>query len=202
MNPLNDKDILRRISLKEDEAFENLYREHYKKLFLISFSYTKNQETSEEVVHDVFLKIWNQSSTLNITQSLNAYLAKAVINTSLNAIKKNKRLKEQLDDYNTDDFFSAIAEDVSEHAEETEKALLVLERAIEMLPPQCKKILQMSKFEKLKQQEIAETLNISIKTVKNHLTYAYKKLKEVVGTELMTVALFIFYIGLLDLKFV
>ena len=193
----NDNEILLKISCKDSAVFDRLYRDQYKKLFLLSFSYTHNQEVSEEVVHDVFIKIWNQSSTLIINQSLNGYLVKATINTSLNAIKKNKRLNEQIDDYNADHFIAAISEVVSERAEATEIRLLLLEDSIAKLPEQCRKILLMSKFQKIKQQQIADELNISIKTVKNHLTYAYKKLKERIGIEVLMIGVIFFYIGLL-----
>lgn len=88
MDVENDNDILSKIALKDTAEFDKLYRSQYKKLFLLSFKYTRNQEVSEEAVHDVFIKIWNQSSKLNINQSLNAYLAKATINTSLHLMVK------------------------------------------------------------------------------------------------------------------
>ncbi|MBC7417631.1 MAG: hypothetical protein H7325_05715, partial [Pedobacter sp.] len=54
----NDNQILLKISLKDSVVFDKLYRDQYKKLFLLSFSYTHDKEISEEVVHDVFIKIW------------------------------------------------------------------------------------------------------------------------------------------------
>lgn len=187
-----DNDILIKIALKDTVEFDRLYRSQYRKLFLLSLKYTRNQEISEEAVHDVFIKIWNQSSKLSINQSLNAYLAKAIINTSLNALKKQKNRTERAEDFNTDPFFGAIAESVNEEAEETELRMILLEQAIAKLPTQCQKILLMSKFQNLKQQQIADDLNISIKTVKNHLTYAYKKLKDSFGPKLILL-LFIFF---------
>lgn len=198
----NDNAILNKIALKDTAEFDKLYRGQYKKLFLLSLKYTRSQEISEEAVHDVFIKIWNQSSTLNINQSLNAYLARATINTSLNALKKQKNRKEKAEDFNTDPFFTAIAENVNQEAEDTELRMILLEEAIAKLPDQCKKILLMSKFQKLKQQQIADELNISIKTVKNHLTYAYKKLKEGLRLRLLMITIVFFYIGLLVFKLV
>jgi RNA polymerase sigma-70 factor (family 1) len=196
---LNDQDVLKEIALKNYQEFDKLYRSHYKRLFLISFKYTNHQEVSEEVVHDVFMKIWEQSANLIITQSLGAYLSKAVVNTSLNAIKKIKRSKELAEYYQTDDFYDADANHLTDDAADTERKLILLEESIEKLPPQCKKIILMSKYHKLKQQEIADQLNISIKTVKNHLTYAYKKLREMSGKEMLMIFVFI-YIGLLTLN--
>src|SRR3989339_705419 len=91
---LNDNEILQAISSKNQAVFYKLYINYYKKLYIISFKYTRNQELAEEVVHDVFIKIWNHSGNLNINQSLSSYLSKAVINTSLNVLKSQKGLFE------------------------------------------------------------------------------------------------------------
>jgi RNA polymerase sigma-70 factor (ECF subfamily) len=72
---------------------------------------------------------------------------------------------------------------IEEDMEEKELLLLRLEKALELLPPQCKKVMMMSRFEKLKQQEIADRLNISIKTVKNHLTYGFSKIREILAAD-------------------
>ncbi len=197
-----DNEILSKIALKDSSVFDQLYRSQYRKLFLLSFKYTRNHQVAEEVVHDVFIKIWNRSSALNITQSLNAYLARATVNKSLNVLKKEGRQRKHEEEFDTGQFIAAIAEGVSEEAENAELRLILLEQAIAKLPNQCRNILLMSKFQKLKQQQIADELNISIKTVKNHLTYAYKKLKDGLGLKLLLIALVFFYIGLLGFKFV
>ena len=197
-----DNEILSKIALKDSSVFDQLYRSQYRKLFLLSFKYTRNHQVAEEVVHDVFIKIWNRSTALNITQSLNAYLARATVNKSLNVLKKEGRQRKHEEEFDTGQFIAAIAEGVSEEAENAELRLILLEQAIAKLPNQCRNILLMSKFQKLKQQQIADELNISIKTVKNHLTYAYKKLKDGLGLKLLLIALVFFYIGLLGFKFV
>ncbi len=189
MHELSDQEILNEIALKNRKAFDGLYQSQYKKLFMLSFKYTQDQEVSEEVVHDVFIKVWKQSSSLKIVHSLGSYLSKAVINTSLNAIKKIKALNEHHDKYK-DEFFNKF-DNPDDEATVIESKLIALENAIQNLPPQCKRILLMSKYEKQKQQEIAMQLNISVKTVKNHLTYAYKKLKEVLGNGIVILLIFV-----------
>ncbi|WP_305365154.1 RNA polymerase sigma factor [Daejeonella sp.] len=184
---LTDNEILQAISSKNQAAFDKLYINYYKKLYIISFKYTRNQELAEEVVHDVFIKIWNHSGNLNITQSLSSYLSKAVINTSLNVLKSQKGLFENQGRYERE-----MINEIEEEAETLEERLINIERAIQLLPPQCQKVLLMSKYEKRKQQEIADQLNISIKTVKNHLTYAYKKIKEIVGNGGILILILIF----------
>ncbi|MES2873599.1 MAG: RNA polymerase sigma-70 factor [Bacteroidota bacterium] len=184
---LTDNEILQAISSKNQAVFDKLYINYYKKLYIISFKYTRNQELAEEAVHDVFIKIWNHSGNLNITQSLSSYLSKAVINTSLNVLKSQKGLFENQGRYERE-----MINEIEEEAETLEERLINIERAIQLLPPQCQKVLLMSKYEKRKQQEIADQLNISIKTVKNHLTYAYKKIKEIVGNRGILLLILIF----------
>ncbi|MDF2430789.1 MAG: hypothetical protein JWP44_420, partial [Mucilaginibacter sp.] len=148
---------------------------YYKRLYIIAFQYTKHQEQSEEIVHDVFLKIWNNASHLHIEHSLDSYLNRSIINASLNYIKKEKNNADKQEKF-TRNFEES--EMVDEGTEALENRLVLIEQALDQLPAQCKKVMMMSKFDKYKQQEIADTLNISIKTVKNHLTYGYKKIRD------------------------
>ncbi len=80
----------------------------------------------------------------------------------------------------------------SDEALVLEQQLQQLEMALDQLPPQCKKVMMMSKFDKFKQQEIADRLNISIKTVKNHLTQGYEKIRVMLSKE-QVFLLFLFF---------
>ncbi|MBC6112467.1 RNA polymerase sigma-70 factor [Pedobacter fastidiosus] len=172
---ISDQEILNAISMKDIKAFDGMYRCHYKRLYILSFRHLRSQEMAEEIVHDVFIKIWNLKNPPVLSYSLSSYLSKAVVNTSLNALKHEKTVKGYTD---LGEIGELAQNDHTDEAEALEMQLIALERAIEELPEQCRKVLLMSKFEKLKQQDIAYRLDISIKTVKNHLTYGYKKLKE------------------------
>ncbi|MBK0383187.1 hypothetical protein I5M32_09475 [Pedobacter sp. SD-b] len=79
INP-TDQQILDEIVSGNQKAFDELYRREYKRLFMFSLKYIHDQTMAEEVVHDVFIKIWNQTSSLIIQQSLSSYLTKAVFN--------------------------------------------------------------------------------------------------------------------------
>jgi len=191
-NTINeDKGNLQEIHLKDDGVFESMYKLYYKKLYMVAYSYTKSQEYSEEIVHDVFLKIWDQGDALLITQSLASYLYRAVVNTSLNVIKREQKQMVKNENYAAD--FEELYTDENNHSEQLETQLIKLEKALELLPPQCKKVMMMSKFDKRKQQDIADTLNISIKTVKNHLTYGFKKIRLILAQQELTIVLLAFF---------
>ncbi|EDM36181.1 putative RNA polymerase sigma factor [Pedobacter sp. BAL39] len=188
--------LIRAIELQDKQAFELLYKTHYKQLFAVAYRYVGKSESAEEVVHDVFINIWNKAAQIKIQHSIKSYLVKAVVNTSLNVIKKEKlaagkRLKYMAEQTTYD-------HDEGNHA--AEEALLAgLESALNLLPEKCRNVMYLSRFGKLKQEEIADQLNISIKTVKNHLTYGFQKLRE--HLELHKTSITLFLLLLTRIKF-
>jgi RNA polymerase sigma-70 factor (ECF subfamily) len=168
---VNEESIWRNIQKKDIGTFERFYKEHYRRFYLMSCKYLKDPAQAEEIVNDVFLKIWEDGGNIRIETSLKSYIYKAVINRSINALNKNKR---ELT-YKTD--LKNIPEESYELRQIEENELRIkLYAAIDQLPDQCRRVFEMSRFEELKQQEIADRLGISIKTVKNHITIALKQL--------------------------
>jgi len=186
----HDAELMRGIRQKNKESFEQLYKLYYKKNYLLAYKYLRNQEQAEEIVHDVFLKLWNNGREISIKQSLGAYLSRSIINGSLNLIKQQQRLDAHVEScrYAIDE-----AEEFNDDAQILEDKLQRLEQAIETLPPQCKKVLMMSKFDHCKQQEIADALDISVKTVKNHLTLGYEKIRMLMKKDLSLPIAIIFF---------
>jgi len=175
-----EQDIVNAIRNHEKSVFESLYKEHYRQLFALAFRYVRNAPAAEEIVHDVFLMIWTKADQLNIQYSIKSYLYKSVVNSSLNYIKKEKTEREKQEVY-----MKASSNDDTDSTEaEQQEALLVnLENAIDILPPKCREVMYLSRFGKLKQQEIADQMHISVKTVKNHLTYGFQKIREHLGNQ-------------------
>ncbi len=166
----------RSIQEKDRHTFETYYREHYKYFFLGACNYVKDAGLAQEIVNDVFVKIWEDGAKIRIESSLKAYIYRAVINRSLNAMDKNKRIRQEQKE------LSRLPEATVELRQMEDNELkLRLYQAIDQLPDQCRKVFRMSRFEGLKQQEIADQLDISIKTVKNHITHALKQLNKVLG---------------------
>lgn len=170
-----DVELITAIKRRNKRVFEAFYKKYYKQLFAIAYRYSGQAQAAEEIVHDVFITIWNKADQLNIQQSMKSYLFRAVVNSSLNFIKKEKSTAQKqlaymkIYDENSDDTHD-------KHAEE--ELLNRLEDALKLLPEKCRQVMYLSRFGKLKQQEIADQMNISIKTVKNHLTYGFQKLRE------------------------
>jgi RNA polymerase sigma-70 factor (family 1) len=170
----DDEKIWRSIQRREGEAFDDFYKEHYKNFFLAAFNYLGDTGLAQEIVNDVFVKLWETADTIRIESSLAAYIYRAVINRSLDVMDKNKRRQRRERE------FSRLPEATFESRAMEENELTIrLYKAIDQLPEQCQKVFRMSRFEELKQQEIADRLDISIKTVKNHITHALKQLNKV-----------------------
>lgn len=159
------------IQQKDQQAFETYYKKHYTYFFVCASKFLKETGQAQEIVNDVFMKIWEDSGKINIEFSLKSYIYRAIINRSLNALEKNNKERENQNE------LSRRPEEAFELREMEENELKIkLYSAIDQLPEQCQKVFKMSRFEELKQQEIANQLGISIKTVKNHITLALKKL--------------------------
>lgn len=175
MNAEEEK-IWSAIQQQDSRSFEQYYKEHYKLFFLAAVGYLKDGTLAEEVVNDVFLKIWETGASIQIESSLKAYIYRAVTNRSLNELSKSKRDQQHIKE------LSRRPEDTYENRSmEYNELKIKLYSAIEQLPEQCRKVFTMSRFEGLKQQVIADQLGISIKTVKNHITLALKQLNKVLG---------------------
>jgi RNA polymerase sigma-70 factor, ECF subfamily len=168
---LKEESIWRSIQQKDEVAFERYYKEHYKSFFLMSCKYLRDPAQAEEIVNDVFMKLWEDGEKIKIESSLKSYIYKAIINRSINVLNKSKRELIHPADINV------IPEESYELRQIEENELEVkIYAAIDQLPNQCKRVFEMSRFEELKQQEIADKLGISVKTVKNHITIALKQL--------------------------
>ena len=175
MSPEEEK-VWRSIQQKDVQAFESYYKENYRYFLLVAYKYLKDNGLAQEIVNDVFLTVWADGGSITIQVSLKHYLHRAVVNRCLNLLDKTQRdrLRQQQ--------LRQGPQDIAESREMEDNELKIrLYKGIDRLPEQCQKVFRMSRFEELKQQEIADRLGISIKTVKNHITHALKELNKVLG---------------------
>lgn len=178
----DDVALLEAIRKKDKKVFETFYKKYYKQLFATAYRYVGKQEVAEELVHDLFITIWNKADQLKIQYAMKSYLFRAIVNSSLNYIKKEKMDVEKRLAY-----ISVHGAEEEQDKETDDTLLRNLEVALELLPAKCKQVMYLSRFGKLKQQEIADQMNISLKTVKNHLTYGFRKLREQLGKNGQTI---------------
>ncbi|MCJ0743165.1 RNA polymerase sigma-70 factor [Pedobacter montanisoli] len=157
-----------------DSAFEQLFKANYKALHAYAHMILKDEETAEEIVQSMFLKLWEKRYLLETQNSVKAYLYRCIYNDSLNFLKHEKvKVKYQDFTVHTMDTHSLSAS----HKIELSELQNQLKKALNELPEQCRTIFQLSRFEELKYKEIAEQLGISIKTVENQMGKALKILR-------------------------
>jgi len=174
-NEPNIQDLLERIGGKSDEvAFRQLFDLFTPGLLRFSFSILKKKELSEEVVSDVFFKVWVHRTKLPEIENFKAYLFTSSRNTALNYLDKEKRNRAvQLEDIEVPLQINEICPESVLISKEMKEAI---GRAIEHLPERCKLKYSLAKNEQLKYKEIAQILDISVKTIDHQLTIAIKKI--------------------------
>lgn len=154
-----------------EEVFEQVFKSHFKALHAYACTILKADAMAEEMVQQVFFKLWEKRDQVNIQQSVNAYLYRAVYHECLNYLKHQKvRKAHQSHTLYTADAASAPASRKLAAKELEQK----IAEALQRLPEQCRTIFQMSRFEDLKYREIADRLNLSVKTVENQMGKALK----------------------------
>lgn len=175
-NTTNDIDLILKLSKGDQKAYRYIYTSYYNNLCIYLCSYTNNDQLAEDIAQDVLLNIWEKRKKLNIHTSLKSYLYKSAYNAFINKYRANKRTEEKLEEIK----FTSLQqlENREEDVKMMEQRLSYLKLAIDELPPKCKKALLLSKMEGYKYQEIAKTMNISVKTVENHISKAFKLLRK------------------------
>jgi RNA polymerase sigma-70 factor (ECF subfamily) len=155
------------------ELFEQLFKYYYEHLVFFAFRYVKSKQAAEDVVHDVFVNIWNSRERLDFSLNFKSYLYLSVRNQSLKKIKERSNIEE------------ADLEVIFIPPEELPDNIMIsnefekeINRAIDQLPARRKEIFCMHRFDNLSYSEIAAALDISIKTVENQMGSALKFLRE------------------------
>lgn len=170
-------DLQRRIALYEDmKAYKELYELLSDGLYRFSYAFVKSNEAAEEIVSDVFIKLWQISGKLMEIENLKVYLYTITKNFSLNYITKNyKNTVVNIDSFDIEAVIEIrSAEDMYISADIVRKIRLIIQE----LPPQCRIIFQLVKEEGMKYKEVAAVLNLSVFTVRNQLAIAVKKIAE------------------------
>lgn len=184
------KDILTRLQTDDPLILNELFQSHYLMVCKTINRFIEDRSLTEDLAQEVFIRLWQKRNQLNITHSIGAYLRRMAINEALVHIRKNKK-------YHIDELNPTL-HDSSEDGSEEQFLYGELKQhitlAIDMLPPRCRTVFQLSRFEELTYREIAEKLDISIKTVENQMGKALKILREKLKGYLV---LFLIIIGLL-----
>lgn len=178
---LNNLQFISLIARGDQKKFRLLMENTSDELFGFALGFVRNREIAEEIVSDVYVKIWKKRQELNKIKSIKSYLFICVKNECLSHFRKAKNDKiiylDEIKDYH---FLPVIGDENERIDTETVEQIYA---AIEDLPPKCKMAFTLAKINGLKHKEIAEIMNVSPKTVNNHLVSALKKIIESIKIE-------------------
>jgi len=160
-------------------AFEIIYSHNWSLLYAYSYNIIRNSSVCEEIVQEIFFSIWANRSELSINHSLQAYLIKAVKFKTLSYIRSEKVRKIYAASYTA--FESSLIDNSNEESVQLYDLKSRIENEVAKLPQKCQQIFRLSRNEHQSIKHIAELLNISHKTVENHLTKALKHLRLSLG---------------------
>jgi RNA polymerase sigma-70 factor (ECF subfamily) len=164
----------------DENAFAELFRHFYDRLLHFCIQYIHSREAAEEIVSDVFVKIWNRRAELEKITNLEVYLFVAVKNHSLNYLDQYSSLR--ISPINEETGIAELTNSVDpEKTMEWKEILFRMDQEVSRLPDQCRRIFKLIKEEGFKYKDVAEILNISPRTVETQLFRAMKRLNEVIG---------------------
>ncbi|SMC57334.1 RNA polymerase sigma factor [Pedobacter nyackensis] len=166
--------IILALKAGDELAFRKVFDLHFHKLYIFCFRFLKNKQHAEEIVHDALLNVWTNRDRLDEERSILPYLYTITRRLALNALRDIATSQKAMDE---------LWLNIERLSNETEEMVLLndlrqfTERAVIHLPAQQQLVFRMSRYEELNYDEIAERLNLSRNTVKNHLVAALKTLR-------------------------
>lgn len=185
-----NQNLLQTISaLKKGDklAFKTIYDSNIIGLIAFINGYTKNKTQAEDIVQETFIKLWKVRETLDLNISLKSFLYKTAYNSFIDNYRKKQRELTMLDNW----MYNRLMELTIEDEDIKGKKIIHMLKAIEALPPKCKEVFVLSKYEHLKYSQIAKKLNISIKTVEAQMGRAFSLIrKEFKGQDFLNFFLF------------
>ncbi|MCU0339992.1 MAG: RNA polymerase sigma-70 factor [Spirosomaceae bacterium] len=177
-NNLTIESLFRNIIEKDDyPSFCALFKKYYTPLCYYSIKTVGDKQIAEEVVSDVFMKLWKNRSRIQVNSSYDSYLYRSVKNHSIDYLRSSlheKIIKEPITDFHRDNFYESESMTSPGEFDET---LSRVEQAIAQLPKRCQLVFKLNRLEGLKYREVSEKLNISMKAVEAQMTRALKILR-------------------------
>lgn len=167
---ISDHKLVEEISNGCEMSFAHFYNRHWDSLFISAFKVLKDEEACKDVVQEVFLSIWRNDNLINI-ENVEGYLHRSVRYKVLMTLRKAKLSEKHLET------IQILSENTTEKQLDFEELSETVEQSINSLPDRCQEVFRLSRMENLSNREIAERLNISVRTVETHIGHAIRKVK-------------------------
>jgi RNA polymerase sigma-70 factor (family 1) len=170
----SDAELLQLLSGNNNDAFEMIYSRYWEELYTSAYYLLRDPDASKDIVQEIFIWLWEKRHSVQIV-SLKPYLKAAVKFKVANFIRSGKirtSFYDEIADYH-DDTSSPTPEELAE----TNELARIMQTAIQHLPDKCREIYILKREERMSSSEIAQRLNLSVKTVENQITIAQKKIR-------------------------
>jgi RNA polymerase sigma-70 factor (ECF subfamily) len=176
-----DDFLSQRLKANDQSAFQTVFQMHYASVCKTIRRFIHDTNTVEDLAQDVFVRFWERRHQIEVKTSFGAYLYRMGVNEALTYIRKQKRFQEDdIDGFSFSDNSSSAIQ-VMEGAELKVK----IKAAIDSLPPKCRTVFLLSRQEEMSYKEIADKLEISIKTVENQIGKALKVMRAYLKDDLL-----------------
>jgi RNA polymerase sigma-19 factor, ECF subfamily len=172
---ISDSEIIRRIRQGDKEQFESLFRSSYVSLVRYAMSIIKDHDTGEEIVQDLFLRLWQDREKIKIESSLNGYLFRSVHNKCLHWVGHNRIIEKHAQEMA---YMQTNTVETPSEIIQFNELQAKIAKILEKLPERCGKIFCMNRFDGLKYAEIADKLSISVKTVEADMGKALREFRK------------------------
>ena len=166
---VSDEALLERVRASDNVAFEQLFRRYAEPLYDCAYGYVGSRDAAQEVVQQLFVTLWERRRVWQVSGTVATYLYRAVRNSSLNALRDNRRrihLSERLSE----------APGIEQELEAADLARAIA-RVVARLPERCREVFRLNRYHHLTYAEVAQVLNLSVKTVELHMARALRELR-------------------------
>lgn len=184
---LSNASLIESLKKGDSKAYTYMVDTYHHKLCVYAYNLVHNHDAAEDIVQNVFIRVWKKRNQLNPKFSLQNFLYRSVYNEFIDHYRKSK-LVIPLEKKYIDTLSTIIEEDDNS----LDKLIALVKQEIENLPPKCKQAFLLSKQEGLTNIEIAEYLNVSIKTVEAHITGAFYLLRKSIGSKTNSILFLLF----------
>lgn len=165
-------------SFSDPVQFEIAYKQYFSSLVGFAYQYVEDSDAAEDIVQEMFGNFWKKADGIDVRTNLKSYLFGAVRNSCLNHLRHQKVVESHATDQENNDVHQIAFLEMDELQDKVNEALA-------QLPEKRRQIFELSRFEEKKYHEIAEELDVSVKTVETQMSRALKTMREVLGSYLM-----------------
>jgi len=186
----NSKTLLTKLKSDDADALKNIFYSYHSPVYQTIMRIVQETNTAEDLAQEVFVRFWEKRHQIEVQGELGPYLRRMAINEALGYLRKNKK-------YNVEDIneqFELAGGSNSESLQAQGELQEAVDEAMNKLPPKCRTVFSLSRFDGLSYKEIGTQMNISIKTVENQMGKALKVMRDLLK-DYLPLLLFIFFAG-------